>query len=62
MAGMGELPPHRDLDELPPELREAGALRIVAADADTGERVEGVVYTDHLAEEPADRRRAMEEA
>ena len=58
---MGELSPDRDLDELPPGRREPGALRIVPAVADTGERVEDVVYAGHLAEGPADRRRAMEE-
>jgi hypothetical protein len=56
-----DLPQDPDLDELPPELRHAGALRIVATDPDTGERVEGLIFSDHLAEGLADARRALEE-
>jgi hypothetical protein len=59
---MADLPPDPDLDELPAELRDAGALRIVGTDADTGARVEGVVYADHLAEGLADARRARDTA
>jgi hypothetical protein len=60
MPTMAELPPDPDLDELPPELRQAGALRIVATDPDTGQRVEGLTFSDHLAEGLADARRARE--
>jgi hypothetical protein len=65
MAGMDEheheLPPDPNLDDLPPELRDArGPLTLVGWDED-GERFEGPVALTDLARGLADRRRALED-
>jgi hypothetical protein len=64
MAGVDEheLPLDPDLDDLPPELRDArGPLTLVGWDRETGERFEGPIEKIDLARGLADRRRLRED-
>jgi hypothetical protein len=58
---MTDLPPDPDHDSLEALGLDADAvLRLAGVDRDSGERVTGVVFADHLAEALADARRLRE--
>lgn len=57
---MAEMPADPDHDELPEGVQPDAVLQLAGVDRESGERVTGVVFADHLAEALAEARRLRE--